>query len=148
LARLAGRLVAETVPPGATVWVDGVAKGTTFADIVVGPGPHRVALTLPGYRTFRDTVDTSRGVIIRRNLVAVPPPGPNAGFVRVECSTVGKLPILIDDEETGFVCPALAVPTTVGKHMVSIFLPGEKRAVSVAVTVEAGGKPATAKFSE
>jgi hypothetical protein len=148
LSRLAGRLVAETVPPGATVWVDGEAKGTTFADLVVGPGPHRVALTLPGHRTFRDTVDTSRGAIIRRNLVALPPLGERGGFVRVECGTVGKFPILIDDEETGLLCPALAVPTTVGKHMVGIFLPGEKRAVSVAVTVEAGGKPATAKFSE
>jgi hypothetical protein len=148
LSRLAGRLVAETVPPGATIWVDGEARGTTFADLVVGPGSHRVALTLPGYRTFRSTVDTSRGAIIRRNLGAVPPLGERGGFVRVECGTVGKLPILMDDEETGFLCPALAVPTTVGKHMVGIFLPREKRAVSVAVTVEAGGKPATVKFSE
>lgn len=148
LSRLAGRLVAETVPPGATVWVDGVAQGTTFADLEVGPGPHRIALTLPGYRTFRDTIDTTRGAIIRRRLVAVPPQARSGGFVRVECGTVGKFPILIDDEETGLLCPSLAVPTTVGRHMVGIFLPGEKRVVSVAVTVEAGRRPASARFAE
>jgi hypothetical protein len=148
LSHLAGHLVAETVPPGATVWVDGVAKGTTFLDVIVGPGRHRVALTLSGYRGFRDMLDTTRGAIIRHNLVAVPLSARSGGFIRVECGTVGKFPILIDDEETGQLCPSLAVPTTPGKHMVGVFLPGEKRVVSVAVTVEAGGKPAMARFSE
>jgi hypothetical protein len=148
LSHLAGHLVAETLPPGATVWVDGVAKGTTFADIIVGPGTHRVVLTLPGYRTFRDTFDTSRGVIIRRTLAEVPLPARSGGFVRVECGTVGKFPILIDDEETGHLCPTLQVPTAIGKHMVGIYLPGEKRVVSVGVTVEPGGRAAMAKFSE
>ncbi|MBN2574870.1 MAG: PEGA domain-containing protein [Deltaproteobacteria bacterium] len=148
LARLAGHLVVETVPPGATVWVDGVAKGTTFADILVGPGSHRVVLTLPGHHTFRDTVDTGPGAIIRRNLVPAPPLPRAHGFVRVECGTIGKYPILIDDEEVGLLCPSLRIPAAPGKHMVGIYLPAEKRVVSVAVTVEAGARPAMAKFNE
>ena len=148
LSHLAGHLVAETVPPGATVWVDGVVRGTTFADIVVGTGSHRVVLTLPGHRMFRDIVETSRGAIIRRNLVPVPPAARGSGFVRVECQTVGKFPILIDDEETGLLCPSLRIPAAVGKHMVGIYLPGARRVVSVDITVEAGARPAMAKFSK
>jgi hypothetical protein len=132
LAHLAGHLVAETVPPGARVWVDGVAVGTTFADIEVGPGRHRVVLTLPGHRT----------------LAPVPPSLRGTGFVRVECQTQGKFPILIDDEETGFVCPSLRVPAAVGKHTVGIYLPATGRVVSVETTVEPGARPATARFSE
>jgi hypothetical protein len=148
LAHLAGHLVAETVPPGARVWVDGVAVGTTFADIEVGPGRHRVVLTLPGHRTFREVMDTGRGAIVRRNLAPVPPSLRGTGFVRVECQTQGKFPILIDDEETGFVCPSLRVPAAVGKHTVGIYLPATGRVVSVETTVEPGARPATARFSE
>lgn len=148
LLHLAGHLVAETVPPGATVWVDGVVKGTTFADIVVGAGSHRVVLTLPGHRRFRDIVDTGRGAIIRRNLVPVPPPARGSGFVRVECQTVGKFPILIDDEETGLLCPSLRIPAALGKHLIGIYLPGARRVVSVEITVEAGARAAMAKFSQ
>ena len=145
---LAGHLVAETVPPGATVWVDGAIKGTTFADIEVGPGSHRVVLTLPGHRMFRDEVDTGGGAIIRRKLVPVRPPARGTGFVRVECQTVGKFPILIDDEESGSLCPSLKLPVAIGKHTVGIFVPTVRRVVSVEITVEPGARPALAKFSE
>jgi hypothetical protein len=148
LSHIAGHLIAETVPPGATVWVDGVVKGKTFADVVVGSGIHRIVLTAPGYRMFRDDVDTGRGAIIRRNMVPVPPPVRGNGFIRVECQTVGQYPILVDDEETGLLCPSLQVPAAVGKHMVGVFLPGTRRVLSVGVTVEMGGKPAIAKFTE
>jgi hypothetical protein len=147
LALLAGRLVAETVPPGATVWVDGVAKGTTFTDLEIGPGKHRVVLTLAGHRSFREEVDTGRGAILRRKL-APAPPNRGGGFVRVECQTVGKYPILIDDEETGDLCPSLRIPAAVGKHAIGIYLPAARRVVTVEVNVEAGPKPALAKFSE
>ena len=148
LSRIAGHLIAETVPPGATVWVDGVVKGRTFADVVVGPGIHRVVLTLPGHRMFRDEVDTGGGAIIRRNLVPVPPPARGSGFIRVECQTVGKYPILVDDEESGFLCPSLKLPVAIGKHTVGIFVPTVRRVVSVEITVEPGARPALAKFSE
>jgi hypothetical protein len=148
LAHLAGHLVAETVPPGAVVWIDGVRRATTFADLEVGPGSHRVVLTLPGHHSFRDIVDTGRGAIVRRNLAPLGPAERPTGFVRVECQTVGKLPILIDDEETGAVCPELRLPVRVGRRTVGIYLPDSGRVVSVEVSVEARGKPAVAKFSE
>jgi hypothetical protein len=78
----------------------------------------------------------------------VPPAARGSGFVRVECQTVGKFPILIDDEETGLLCPSLRIPAALGKHMVGIYLPGARRVVSVDITVEAGARPALAKFSK
>ena len=148
LAHLAGHLVAETVPPRATIWIDGVIRGQTFAVIEVGPGRHRVALTLPGHRTFRDVVDTGAGAIIRRNLEPVSPSRAGTGFVRVECQTMRKLPILLDDEETGFLCPELRLPAPAGKHMVGIYLPDSGKVVSVPITVEPGARAAVARFTE
>jgi len=148
LSHIAGHLIAETVPPGATVWVDGVAKGKTFADVVVGKGRHRIVLTAPGYRMFRDDVDTDRGAIIRRNLVPAPPPAHGSGLIRVECQSVGHYPILLDDEETGLLCPSLQVPAAIGRHTVGIYLPATGRVVSVGVTVEPGPRPAVARFAE
>jgi serine/threonine protein kinase len=148
MARVAGHLIVETVPPGATVWVDGVARGTTFADIMVGGGVHRVVVLAPGHRAFRDAVDTTRGAIIRRNLVPVVPATKSSGFVTVECQTTGKFPVLLDDEETGLLCPAMRMPATLGKHTVGIFLPGERRTVAVETTVEPGARAAIVRFTE
>jgi hypothetical protein len=97
---------------------------------------------------FRDVVDTSRGAIVRRTLAPIDPPTRGNGFVDVDCLTVGKLPILLDEEETGLLCPAKMLPTTAGKHLVGVFVPQERRTVLVETTVAIGGKPSVVKFSE
>ena len=148
LSRIAGHLIAETVPPGAMVWVDGVLQGKTFADIVVGEGGHRIVLVAAGHRMFRDVVDTGQGAIVRRTLAPIEPPTRGNGFIAVDCRTIGKLPILLDDEETGLLCPTKMLPTTAGKHIVGIFVPRERRTMSVETTVEIGSKPAVVTFSE
>jgi len=148
LAQVAGHLIVETVPPGAMVWVDGVLAGKTFADLVVGNGGHRIVVIAPGYRMFRDVVDTSNGTIIRRTLPEIPPPVRGNGFVEVSCRTAGKFPVLLDDEETGLLCPVKTLPTSSGKHLVGIFVPQERRIVSVETTVEVGSKPASVSFSQ
>jgi len=148
LSRIAGHLIVETVPPGAMVWVDGMLQGKTFADIVVGEGGHRIVLVAAGHRMFRDVVDTGRGAIVRRTLAPIEPPTHGNGFIAVDCRTIGKLPILLDDEETGLLCPTKMLPTTAGKHLVGIFVPRERRTMSVETTVEIGSKPAVVTFSE
>jgi hypothetical protein len=148
LARVAGHLIVETVPPGASVWVDGVLKGKTFADITVGEGGHRIVVIAPGRRMFRDVVDTSRGTIVRRTLVPVEPPTRGNGFIDVECRTAGEFPILIDEEETGLLCPAKMMPVAAGKHMVGIFVPPERRSVMVETTVAIDPSPVVVKFSQ
>jgi hypothetical protein len=148
LSRVAGHLIVETVPPGATVWVDGVIKGKTFADIAVGEGGHRIVLISPGHRMFRDVVDTSRGAIVRRALVPIEPPTRGNGSIAVECRTIGKFPIVLDEEETGLLCPTKSMPTSAGKHMVGIFVPHERRTVLVETMVAMGAKTAIVSFSE
>jgi hypothetical protein len=146
LARVAGHLVVETVPPGAMVFVDGDLKGRTFADIFVGQGSHRIVVIAPDHRMFREVVDTTAGSIIRRTLVPVLPSVRGTGFVSVTCRSAGKLPILLDDEETGLLCPAKLIPMNEGKHLVGIFVPAEDRSVFVETTVELGSKPAVVRF--
>jgi hypothetical protein len=148
LSRVAGHVIVETVPPGAMVWVDGVLQGKTFADIMVGAGGHRVVLVAAGHRMFRDVVDTSQGAIIRRTLLPIDPPTHGNGSIAVDCRTSGKLPILLDEEETGLLCPTKMLPTTAGKHLVGIFVPRERRTLSVEITVEIGSKPVVVTFSE
>ncbi len=148
LARVAGHLIVETVPPGASVWVDGALKGKTFADIMVGEGGHRIVVIAPGRRMFRDVVDTGRGTIVRRTLVPVEPPTRGNGFIDVECRTAGEFPILIDEEETGLLCPAKMMPVAAGKHVVGIFVPPEQRSVLVETTVAIGARPVVVKFSQ
>lgn len=148
LSRVAGHLIADTAPPGAMVWVDGILKGKTFTDIVVGEGGHRVVLVAPGHRMFRDVVDTTTGAIIRRTLATIDPPIRGNGFIDVECRTGGRFPVLVDEEETGLLCPIKMMPTSTGKHLVGIFVPSQRRTVAVETTVEVGSKPAVVKFSE
>lgn len=146
LSRVAGHLVVETVPPGAMVFVDGELKGQTFADIPVGPAVHRVVVVALGHRLFRDEVDTTAGVIIRRTLTPVPLPSHGAGFINVECRSKGRLPIFLDGDETGLLCPARLIPATQGRHIVGVFAPAEHRTVLVETTVEPGAKPAVVRF--
>jgi hypothetical protein len=101
---------------------------------------------------FREVVDTAAGAIIRRTLVPVLPPTRGNGFVNVDCRGTGRLPVLptfpivIDNEETGILCPAKLIPMPEGKHLVGIFVPAEDRSVFVETTVELGAKPAVARF--
>jgi len=148
LARAAGHLIAETVPPGAMVWVDEVLVGKTFADIAVGAGGHRIVLIAPGHRMFRDVVDTSQGAILRRTLPAVDAPSRGDGFIDVRCYVPGRYPVLLDDEETGLLYPAKMIPSTAGRHVVGIFVPPERRVLSVEITVETGSKPALTSFNQ
>lgn len=148
---MAGHLVVETIPPGASLWVDGMLRGKTFADLMVGGGRHRVALIAPGYRMFSEVVDTSSGAIVRRTLSEIAPASAGngaTGFIDVRCRTSGQFPVLLDEQETGVLCPASMLPTTSGKHTVGIFVPAQGRAVTVETSVEGGSKPASVGFSQ
>lgn len=41
-------------PPGATILIDGIEAGRTPQTLEVGAGAHEIALSLPGYATWRD----------------------------------------------------------------------------------------------
>jgi serine/threonine protein kinase len=148
IPRVAGHLVVDTVPPGAVVWVDGVKRGKTFTDLVIGEGGHRIVVIAPGHRIFREVLDTTHGVILRRTLVPIESPTKGEGFLSVECKSEGDYPILLDEEETGLLCPVKSIPVALGKHLVGIFLPVQRKTTTIDVIVSPGNEPTTARFNE
>jgi hypothetical protein len=55
-------LVVETLPPGATVWIDGTRVGTTPLRKEVEPGIHRVQVARKGFEPRRVALNATRGV--------------------------------------------------------------------------------------
>ncbi|MCR9165939.1 MAG: PEGA domain-containing protein [Nannocystaceae bacterium] len=71
-------LVIDSVPPGATVRIDGVEVGTTPLDIEATPGEHVVELLADGFAPVEQAVDVERGMRERLRLVMAEeaPPAP------------------------------------------------------------------------
>jgi hypothetical protein len=145
LSNVAGHLIVETIPPGASIWVDGTLRGTSFAKVFVGRGQHDVALVMAGHRMYRTSVETGAGVIIRRTLEAIPraPAGPAA--IHVTCVTQGRYPILIDEREVGHVCTS-TVSVSAGRHQVGIYVPQQRKTYSVEAHAQSGATPALVTF--
>ncbi len=145
LPRVPNHFQAETVPPGAAVWIDGIERGVTPVNVEVGPGGHRILVILEGYQTWRDVVDTTKGEIMKRELIPAQAPIGSA-FVNVDCFIRGKFPILIDDQETGLLCPARNVPVPPGKRRIGILIPAERRTIVVEQEVSPGPKATTVRM--
>ena len=137
-SRVPNHLFLDTNPAQADVWVDGVLRGKTPVDLVVGPGSHRAVLIKAGYRILRAVFDTTEGEYARRTLQRAGAPTIGDAFLSVECPTEGKYPIVLDDEETGLLCPVSRLPVTSGKHSVGIFVPIRKANVTVEVKAPPG----------
>lgn len=55
------RVVVETAPSGAQVYVDGRPVGVSDLEVALRPGTHRVEVRMPGYVTATRSVDVARG---------------------------------------------------------------------------------------
>jgi hypothetical protein len=140
LPRVPEHLDLATNPDQADVWVDGVLKGKTPVDLVIGPGGHRVVAIKPGYRMLRVVYDTTGGEYVRKDLQRAVAPTIGDAFVDIDCSESNRFPVFLDDEETGLLCPAKRVPVASGRHHVGIFVPAKRTVVTVEVTAIAGPK--------
>ena len=145
--RVPNHLFVDTQPHGASVWVDGVLKGKTPLDLLAGAGGTRLALVAAGYHVFRDSFDAREGAMIRLALVPVLGPMRGDAFLNVVCRTEGKYPVLIDEVETGLLCPASRVPVAAGTHRVAVFVPGERKLVAMDIAAPAGPKPVEVNFA-
>jgi hypothetical protein len=139
--RAPGHLFLDTSPTGADVWIDGALRGKTPVDLTIGPGGHRMAAIKSGYLTWRAVYDTTRGEFARTELRAVSPPAIGDAFLEVRCHSTNHYPIVLDDEETGLLCPASRVPVAAGRHNVGIFVPSRRTNVTIEVDVPAGRQP-------
>ena len=139
--RVPNHLFVDTQPHGASVWVDGVWRGKTPLDVLVGSGGKGLALVAAGYHIFRDTFDAREGAIIRHALVPAVGPVRGDAFLNVSCRTQGKYPVFIDGVETGLLCPASRVPVSAGTHRVGVLVPAERGLVATEIAAPTGPKP-------
>jgi hypothetical protein len=141
LLRVPNHLFLDTNPSQADVWVDGVLRGKTPVDLVAGPGSHRVVIIKSGYRMLRAVFDTTRGEYARRGLQRAGFANFGDAILDVQCASAQKYPVMLDDEETGLLCPVNRLPVASGKHHVGIFVPARRTVVAVEVTVPPGREP-------
>lgn len=139
--RLPGHLFIDTSPSQAAVWIDGTLRGNTPVDLEVGPGVHRMVAVKAGYRMWLAVYDTSRGEFARREFQAASPPIAGDAFLDVRCPVANRYPLILDDEETGLLCPVDRLPVVSGKHTVGIFVPARRANVTSSVVVPRGRQP-------
>jgi hypothetical protein len=146
--RTPNHLYFDTNPGQADVWVDGVLRGRTPVDLTLGPGGHRVVAIKQGYLMIRAVYDTTHGEYARRELQRAGMPHFGDAILDVQCATPGKFPIVLDDEETGLLCPVPRLHVTSGKHSVGIYVPARRANVAVEVQAVRGRTPTRVTLSD
>ncbi len=115
-----GELRVVSTPAGAAVLVDGVATGaTTPASLLLGVGPHRVAVSLAGHLVtpaVRDVPVTAGELATAEFALAA------LGSLTVTSDPAGAA-ILVDGIDSGYATPS-TFDLVVGEHTLELVLPG------------------------
>jgi hypothetical protein len=127
-----------STPAGATVWIDGEERGITPCSVKVARGPARLTLVLAGHLSSTATVDAAEGKPIAQALQAVEPPASGEARFRAECTTKGKLPIVVDGRETGMLCPYSKLRVDPGPHSIGVLIPATGKLHAKEITLSAG----------
>jgi hypothetical protein len=110
-------------PEGAMVWINGKEQGRTPLQARVPSGSARVVLILAGHGLAASDITASEGAKVSKQLTAIDPPLEGEARFRAECTTQGKLPIVIDGKETGMLCPFSKLRVEPGVHKIGLFVP-------------------------
>jgi outer membrane biosynthesis protein TonB len=113
----------NSAPPGAAVWIGGRERGRTPLAVRLPRASTRVTLVHAGHRLVKASVDPADRASLDEKLSAIPAPARGETGVRVDCTTPGRYPVLVDGEETGLICPTGRIPLTPGTHKVALYLP-------------------------
>ena len=136
-----------TQPAGADVWLDQTLKGKTPLTMAVDPGPHDLAIIRAGYDHVVETFDPSRintgsvrtlQPLWQKRLAPAQRPAAGVAMVSMTCRTKGKLPVLVDGQNTGFLCPVKDLPLKPGVHRIGVFVPSKGRAFSFSTRLAPG----------
>lgn len=133
-----GSVSVTSTPAGATVWVDGQERGTTPCSVKLARGPARLTLVLAGHLSSTSTVEAGGGKPIALTLQPVAPPLTGEARFRAECTTTGKLPIVVDGRETGVLCPNSKLRVDPGPHSIGVLIPATGKVHAKEITLSAG----------
>ena len=125
-------------PGGAFVWINGKERGRTPLQVKLQSGPARVVLVLAGHASATVDATAGEGAQVSKQLVAVAPPLSGDARFRAECTTHGKLPIVVDGKETGALCPFSKLRVDPGVHKIGLFVPALGQVHDKEVTLRAG----------
>ena len=137
----AAQLVSVSVasqPAGANVWINGKERGRTPLQAKIQSGPAHVVLVLAGHASATVDVTASDGTQVAKELLAVEPPMTGDARFRAECTTQGKLPIVVDGKETGVLCPFSKLRVDPGVHKIGLFVPALGQVHEKEVTLHSG----------
>lgn len=136
-----GPLVSVSVtsqPVGANVWINGKERGRTPLQTRIQSGPAHVVLVLVGHASAAFDVTASEGTQVSKELLAVDPPITGDARFRAECTTQGKLPIVVDGKETGVLCPFTKLRLDPGVHKIGLYVPALGQVHEKEVTLHPG----------
>jgi serine/threonine-protein kinase len=115
-----GKLVIESKPDGAVVYLGGTEVGETPITIDATPDSHVLALVKPGYKLHVAQVEGSGHIDVA--LTAVTPINGRAG-IKVRCKKKNRYYVILDGEDTGQLCPTERLGVSLGEHVVEIYDP-------------------------
>jgi hypothetical protein len=113
----------RTVPPGATAWLAGKARGTTPVTLAVPAEARELRLVRPGFQTKVIPLDGATPRVLEQELVSTRAPMWGEAQLNVECKEKVKMPVLIDGEEIGLLCPTGFIGLSVGTHEIGLLDP-------------------------
>jgi hypothetical protein len=125
-------------PVGASVWINGKERGRTPLQANIQSGPAQVVLVLAGYTSATVDINASEGSKVSKDLVAIEPPMTGEARFRVECTTQGKFPIVVDGKETGVLCPFTKLRVDPGVHKIGVFVPSLGKVREKEITLHSG----------
>jgi serine/threonine protein kinase len=125
-------------PAGASVWINGKERGRTPLQANIQSGPAQVVLILTGHATATLDVNASEGTKVSKDLAPIEPPMTGEARFRAECTTQGKLPIVVDGKETGVLCPFTKLRVDPGVHKIGLFVPSLGKVREKEVTLHSG----------
>ncbi len=113
-------LTVNTVPSGASVYLDGILRGQTPVTISTNPGTHTLKISLPGYKTKSLTISLRSGE--RRSISYTLQRVVQYGTLKVESSPSGAK-VYVDGRYKG-VTPTSISNVSVGTHKVKVVKSG------------------------
>ncbi len=114
----------SSIPVGATVYVDGEAVAETPAMLEILQGEHQIALEMPRYRSWQQSLSVSAGVHQNLEPIRLEPAD---GILQLSSQPSGAN-VTVDGEYRGQTPLELSLEPD-GKHQVVVFKPGYTRAV-------------------